>query len=337
MVFKATRMVQERREAVDGVKTISIVIPCYNEEKNINRTLDGLRELFKSDSKLSQYKIQIIAVDDGSKDGTWKIISDYAQKESTIKGVRLMGNFGQSCAYQAGFNASTGDYVITVSADLEIPLENLSKVVELLEQGYDFVNTNRKNRWGGEKKAKSGMANKIISKVSGVSMQDRGSGMKGFVRVLVDNLKLYGDMHRFIPDYLTVYRAKMVEFDVEFKDRDFGVSAYKGSKRTIQVLLDIITLAFMLKFARKPFNMMPGRLFGFTGAVISGLGSLGMLYLIILKILGHSIGDRPLLIASVLMLVVGVQLVMTGLLGELMMRVYFESSGRKTYAIRETC
>lgn len=322
---------------MDGIKTISIVIPCINEEKNINRTLDGLLELFKSDPKLSQYKRQIIAVDDGSKDDTWKVISDYAQKDPAIKGVRLMGNFGQSCAYQAGFDVSNGDHVITVSADLEIPLENLSKVVELMEEGYDFVNTNRKNRWGGEKKAKSGMANKIISKVSGVSMQDRGSGMKGFSRVLVDNLKFYGDMHRFIPDYLTVYRAKMTEFDVDFKDRDFGVSAYKGSKRTIQVLLDIITLAFMLKFARKPFSMMPGRLFGFTGAVISGFGGLGMIYLLVLKLLGYSIGDRPLLIASVLMVVVGVQLIMTGLLGELMLRVYFESSGRKTYAVREIC
>lgn len=321
---------------MDGVKLISIVIPCYNEENNINRTLDGLLELFKTDSRLSLYKSQIITVDDGSKDGTWKIIEDYAQKDATIKGVRLMGNFGQSCAYQAGFDASNGDYVITVSADLEIPLENIAKVVELLEQGYDFVNTNRKNRWGGEKKAKSGLANKIISRVSGVTMQDRGSGMKGFARVLVDNLKFYGDMHRFIPDYLTVYRAKTIEFEVDFKDRDFGVSAYKGSKRTVQVLLDIITLAFMLKFARKPFIMMPGRLFGFTGAIISGIGSLGMVYLFILKILGYSIGDRPLLIASVLMLVVGVQLIMTGLLGELMMRVYFEASGRKTYAVRQT-
>jgi glycosyltransferase involved in cell wall biosynthesis len=247
-----------------------------------------------------------------------------------------MGNFGQSCAYQAGFDASDGDYVLTVSADLEIPLENLSKVVELLEQGYDFVNTNRKNRWG-VKTAKSEMANKITSRISGVYMQDQGSGMKGFTRVLVDNLKFYGDMHRFIPHYLTVYGAKMIEFDVEFKDRDFGVSAYKGTNRTIQVLLDIITLVFMLKFARKPFTMMPGRLFGFTGAVISGVGSLGIAYLTVLKILGYSIGDRPLLIASVLMLVVGVQLVMTGLLGELMMRIYFESSSRKTYAVREIC
>jgi glycosyltransferase involved in cell wall biosynthesis len=321
---------------MDGVRTVSIIIPCYNEEKNINRTFDGLLALFRSDPKLLQYKSQIIAVDDGSKDGTWKIISEYAQKESTIKGVRLMGNFGQSCAYQAGFDVSIGDFVITVSADLEIPLENLSKVVELLEQGYDFVNTNRKNRHG-IKTTKSGLANKITSKISGVYMQDQGSGMKGFARVLVDNLKFYGDMHRFIPHYLTVYRAKMIEFDVEFKDRDFGVSAYRGTNRTIQVFLDLITLAFMLKFARKPFSMMPGRLFGFTGAIISGFGGLGMMYLFVLKLLGYSIGDRPLLIASVLMLVVGVQLVMTGLLGELMMRVYFESSGRKTYAVREIC
>ena len=321
---------------MDGVKTISIVIPCYNEEKNINRTLDGLVTLFKNDPKLSHYKSELIAVDDGSKDGTWKIISDYAKSESTVNGVRLMGNFGQSCAYQAGFDKSTGDYVITVSADLEIPLENITKVVELLEQGYDFVNTNRKNRHG-IKTAKSGLANKITSRISGVYMLDQGSGMKGFTRVLIDNFRLYGDMHRFIPHYLSVYRAKMIEFDVEFKDRDFGVSAYKGTNRTVQVFLDLVTLTFMLKFARKPFSMMPGRLFGFTGAVISGFGGLGMVYLIVLKILGYSIGDRPLLIASVLMLVVGVQLIMTGLLGELMMRIYFESSGRKTYAVREVC
>ncbi|MBU0650122.1 glycosyltransferase family 2 protein [Patescibacteria group bacterium] len=321
---------------MDAIKKISIVIPCYNEEKNINRTLEGLVALLKNDSKLTCYQSQIIAVDDGSKDGTWKVIAQYAQKEPIVKGIRLMGNFGQSCAYQAGFDASNGDYVITVSADMEIPLENVVKVVELLEHGYDFVNTNRRNRWGGEKKAKSGLANKIISKISGISMQDRGSGMKGFSRIIVNNLKLYGDMHRFIPDYLTVYRAKMVEFEVDFKDRDFGVSAYKGSKRTVQVLLDIITLAFMLKFARKPFTLAPGRFFGFTGAVITGLGGLGMVYLIILKLLGYSIGDRPLLIASVLMVVVGVQLVMTGLLGELMTRVYFESANRKTYAVRET-
>jgi glycosyltransferase involved in cell wall biosynthesis len=313
---------------------ISIVIPCYNEEKNINRTFDGLLSLFKSES----YDYEIIAVNDGSKDKTWDVIKEYSQKDSHIKGINLMTNFGQSCAYMAGFDAAKGDYVITISADLEIPLENIFKILVHLDQGYDFVNTNRVGRWGGSnstKNSKSGFANKLIARISGVNMKDRGSGMKGFRRVLIDNLKLYGEMHRFIPDYLSLFGAKMIEFDVEFKDRDFGVSAYGGSKRTVKVLLDLITLAFLLGFAKKPFRMMPGRLFGFTGAVITGLGSVGLLYLLALKIMGESIGSRPLLMLSVLMVIVGIQSVMMGMLGELMMRVYFEASDRKTYTVRE--
>ena len=313
---------------------VSIIIPCYNEEKNINRTFDGLMELFSKET----YEYEVIAVNDGSKDKTWDVIKEYSAKYPQIKGVNLMTNFGQSAAYMAGFDSAKGDYVITVSADLETPLENIFKILVYLDQGYDFVNTNRIGRWGGNnstKNSKSGLANKIITRVSGVDMKDRGSGMKGFRRVLIDNLKLYGEMHRFIPDYLSTFGAKMIEFDVEFKDRDFGVSAYKGNKRTIKVLLDIITLAFLLYFAKKPFRMMPGRRFGFTGAVIAGLGGVGLTYLFALKLMGQSIGSRPLLMLSVLMVIVGIQSVMMGLLGELMMRIYFESSDRKTYTIRE--
>lgn len=315
-------------------KLISIIIPCYNEEKNINRTFDGLLSMFSN----SPYEIEIIAVDDGSKDGTWKVIQEYVAKDARIHGINMMTNFGQSAAYQAGFDVSTGDYVITVSADLEIPLENIRKVIEYLEQGYDFVNTNRIGRWGSEKasrQAKSSMANKLIAKISGVTMKDRGSGMKGFRRVLIENLSLYGEMHRFIPDYVTTYGAKMIEFEVDFKDRDYGKSAYTNSKRTIKVLLDLITLAFMLYFAKKPFNALPGRLFGFTGAVIAGLGGLAAFYLFVLKLMGQSIGSRPLLTLAVLLIIVGVQSMMLGMIGELLMRTYFESSGRKTYTIRE--
>jgi len=314
-------------------KLVSIIIPCYNEEKNINRTLDTVLEL----SRNHAYDFEIIAVNDGSKDNTWKVIKEYSEKHSNVTGVNLMTNFGQSAAYQAGFDVSKGDYIITVSADLEIPLENVNKVIKYLEEGYDFVNTNRVGRWGAEKAEraqKSQKANEIIGKISGVSMQDRGSGMKGFARILIDNLRLYGEMHRFIPDYLTVYGARMIEFDVEFKDRDFGVSAYKGHKRTIKVILDLLTLAFLLYFARKPFRSMPGRLFAFTGAVITGLGGLIGVYLAVLKLFGQSVGDRPLLMLSVLMIIVGIQSMMVGMLGELMLRVYFESSNRKTYVIR---
>ena len=314
-------------------KLVSVVIPCSNEEKNIDRTLEGLLDLARN----HRYGFEIIAVNDGSKDNTWNVIDENAKRHPEIHGINLMTNFGQSAAYMAGFDVARGDYVVTISADLETPVENIDKVLDYLDQGFDFVNSNRLGRWGAEKAeraAKSGFANKIISRVSGVVMQDRGSGLKGFTKNLVDLLKLYGEMHRFIPDYVSVYGAKMVEFDVDFKDRDYGVSNYKGSKRTVKVLLDIVTLAFMLYFAKKPFYFMPGRLFGFTGAVITGAGGLVAFYLLVLKLLGESIGSRPLLIVSVLMIIVGLQFLMTGFLGELMMRLYFESTGRKTYMVR---
>ena len=315
-------------------KLISIVIPCINEEKNINRTLDGFLDIIKS----HKYDFEIIAVNDGSKDNTWSVIEKYAKQHSIIHGVNFMRNFGQTAAYQAGFDRSKGDYVLICSADLEIPLHNINKVIDYLDDGYDFVNTHRDGRWGEEKaerQVKSSYANKLIAKISGVDMKDRGSGMKGFKRVLIDNLNLYGEMHRFLPDYVSQFGAKMIEFDVEFKDRDFGVSHYKGHKRTVKVLLDLITLAFMLYYARKPFRAMPGRLFGFTGAVISGFGGLGILYLTVLKLLGESIGSRPLLLISVVMVIVGLQSMMMGMLGEMMMRTYFESSKAKTYTVRE--
>jgi glycosyltransferase involved in cell wall biosynthesis len=316
-------------------KLISIVIPCYNEEKNIDRTFNALIKLIRDREDTREF--EIIAVNDGSKDETWRVIEEYAEKHPQIKGVDLMGNFGQTAAYQAGFDAAQGEYVVIVSADLEIPIENVNKVISYLDDGYDFVNTNRIGRWGAEKanrQVKSGLANKIIGRISGVHMKDRGSGMKGFRYEVLKNLRMYGEMHRFIPDYVSVYGAKMIEFDVEFKDRDYGESAVKGQNRTVRVLLDLLTLSFMLYFAKKPFITMPGRFFGFAGAIVAGVGSLGAFYLLILKVLGQSIGGRPLLMVSVLMIIVGVQSMMMGMLGELIMRTYFESSGRKTYAVR---
>jgi len=313
-------------------KLVSIVIPCYNEEENINRTLDALLKL----SQEHKHDFEIIAVNDGSKDETWKVIERYARKHHEIRGINMMTNYGLTQAYMAGFGASKGDYIITIAADLEIPVSSIGKVIEHLDEGYDFVNTNRVGRWGKDRAVKSGLANRIIGKISGVQMKDRGSGMKGFTRVLIDNIKLYGEMHRFIPDYVKQYGAKMIEFDVDFKDRDFGKSAYSKQKRTIKVLLDLTTLTFMLYFAKKPFYTMPGRLFGFTGAVIAGVGGLGTFYLLILKLMGQSIGSRPLFIVSILMLVMGLQSIMIGMLGELMLRIYFEAGNRETFVVRET-
>lgn len=314
-------------------KLISIVIPCYNEEENINRTFDGLLELIRG----HKYEFEIIAVNDGSKDGTWEVIRKYANAHPEIKGINLMTNFGQSAAFMAGFDLAAGDYVITVAGDLETPLENINKVIDYLDDGYDFVNTNRLNRWGGgiSRRIVTSVGNSVYAKISHVNVKDRGSGMKGLRRDVAKNLKLYGEMHRLIPDYASVYSPRMIEFDVDFKDRDYGQSYYVGKKRIFGGVLDVMTLFFMLYFARKPFKAMPGRLFGFTGAIVSGVGGLIAVYLFVLKIMGQSIGNRPLLTLSVLLIMVGIQSMMLGMLGELMMRVYFESSGRKTYMIRE--
>lgn len=311
---------------------VSIVIPCYNEEKNINRTIDGLLE----EEKNCKYKFEIIAVNDGSKDATWDVIKSYAEKYPNVIGINQMGNFGQSQAYQAGFDIAKGDYVLICSADLETPLKHIIEMVEKLDEGYDFVNTNRKGRWGGERAAKSGMANNLIQKISGVQIVDRGSGMKGMIALVAKSLKFYGEMHRFIPDYVSVFGANIIEIDTEFKDRDYGKSAYAGHKRTIKVLLDLVTLYFMLYFARKPFRAMPGRLFGFGGAMIAFVGAAVSFVLILEKIfLGANLADRPLFTLSVFMFVLGLVTMMLGMLGELMMRTYFESSGRKPYMVRE--
>ena len=317
-----------------GKKLVSVVIPCYNEEGNIGKTIEGILALAKG----HKYDFEIIAVNDGSRDATWEVIKKYAKEHDEVKGINLMGNFGQSCAYMAGFDLAEGDYVITVAGDLETPLENINKVIDYLDEGYDFVNTNRAQRWGAGKSGRakqSGLANLIIGKVSNVYMKDRGSGMKGFKKDIAKNLKLYGEMHRFIPDYVSTYASRMIEFDVDFKDREYGESYYKGHKRTLKVILDLLTLYFMLYFARKPFKAMPGRLFGFTGLILSGIGGVFGIYLLIIKILGQSIGNRPLLTLSVLLIIVGIQSVMFGMLGELMMRTYFESSDKKTYMVRE--
>lgn len=314
-------------------KLVSIVIPCYNEEKNINRTLDQLLDFIKSQKD----DFEIIAINDGSNDNTWDVIKSYANKSHQIKGINLMTNHGLSQAYMAGFDKSKGDYVITVAADLEIPIYNIKKIIEQLDKGFDFVNTNRDGRWGSKSRSlPSAFANDLISRISGIKMQDVGSGMKGFKRVLIDNLVLYGEMHRMIPAYLSVYGAKMTEFDVEFRDRDYGKSAYGGLDRAVKVFFDIVTMYFMLFFARKPFKAMPGRLFGATGALISGVGGLGMFYLLVLKLMGESIGSRPLFLISVVLLIIGFQSMMMGMLGELMMRTYFEAGKRRTYTVRET-
>ncbi|MBP7859712.1 glycosyltransferase family 2 protein [Patescibacteria group bacterium] len=320
-------------------KLVSIVIPCYNEEGNIKRFQDDLITPLRRDTK---FNFEFIAVDDGSKDKTWEELKKVSQSNENFLIARHSKNYGMGASYQTAFDLSKGEYVVTFSSDFEIPYQAILTVLEKLEEGYDVVNTNRSGRWKEKKssgilrKIPSSFANFLIKKISGVEVKDTGSGLKGFRRFVIENLKIYGDMHRFLPSYSSLYTKKIVEIPVTYQERTFGKSSYGSIKRTFSVFLDLFSMKFMLSFSTKPFTMMPGRIFGTVGIAISSLGTFITLFLLGEKfLLGQSIGSRPLFTIGLIFIVVGIQLVMTGLLGELLLRIYFESSGRKPYIVSE--
>lgn len=322
-------------------KLVSIVIPCYHEEKNIERFE---KELIDICEKMKDYEFEYIAVDDGSfKDLTWEKLEALSKKHSNFISLRHSRNYGMSGAYQTGFDASSGEYVLTYSSDLEIPATFIKDVLDEMEKGADMVNTLRTGRWQESLKGSivrrlpSNIAQVFIEKISGLKIKDNGSGLKGFRRFIIDNLRLYGEMHRFLPAYSSVYTKQIKEIPVDYQDRTYGTSNYGSLKRTVSVFLDLFTLKFMLTFSTKPFTFMPGRAFGTTGFMVFSLGFIIISYVVIyLKlILNQNINDRPLFFGGLILLITGIQLMMTGLIGELLMRSYFEGSGKKPYLTRD--
>ena len=320
-------------------KQVSIVVPCYNEEKNIPILYKELKEVLTKSGKT----YEIVMIDDGSrKDKTWEVLTKLASQDNNLKIIQHARNYGLTAAYQNGFDHSTGDLVLVISSDLEVDTAGVLNVIKKLEEGFDIVNTNRVGRWKEKKlsallrSVPSAVANMLITGISGIKIKDQGSGLKGFKRFILDNLKFYGEMHRFMLAYGTVYTDRICEFDVKYKPRIYGKPAYGSIMRTLTVFLDLFPLVFFKSFSTKPFTMMPGRLFGFAGSGLLGLGSILSLYLVVDKLVfGHDIGSRPLLLFSVMFVVLGVQLIMTGLLGELLVRIFFESTNRKPYTNRQ--
>jgi glycosyltransferase involved in cell wall biosynthesis len=319
---------------------ISVVVPCYNEEKNLKAFSQELYDVLLSTKR----NFEVILIDDGSKDNTWEELKDISKKLKGFKAIRHMRNYGQTAAYQAGFDATKGDYVLTLSSDNETPAQEILKVIEKLDGGFDMVNTNRGERYKESpgssifKRIPSIIANKIINKMSNLTIKDTGSGLKGFKRILISNMRLYGDMHRFLPAYCSMFGARICEIDVAFKPRSYGKSAYGGVglSRTARVFLDLIALKFLLSFSTKPFTMMPIRFFGGLGFVAIFFGLVFSAILSFEKvILGQHIGSRPLLLLAVLLIILGIQFISLGLIGELVLRIYYESQNKKTYIVRE--
>ncbi len=307
--------------------TVSVVIPLYNEEENVEILNERLTETLKSMG--SDY--EIVYVDDGSTDRTMPLLEELQKKDDNIVVLCLRRNFGQTAAFAAGFDFARGDVVVTMDGDLQNDPKDIPRLLELIGE-YDLVSGWRKKRQDTfiTRRMPSIIANWLISKVTGVGLHDYGCSLKAYRREVVKNLKLYGEMHRFIPAVASWYGVKIAEIETTHHPRLRGKSKY-GISRTIRVLLDLVTVKFLQSFSTKPIQF-----FGPLG-VFFGLAGLGVsVYLTAAKIFqGIDIGGRPLLLLGALLIIVGIQFIGMGLLGEMIVRVYHESQKKPIYTMKK--
>lgn len=305
------------------IPELSIVITVLNEVENINRLVEKLRV------DLSGIDYEVIFVDDGSTDGTQKAIKTIADERIIL--IELRKNYGQSTAMTAGIEHATGRYVALLDGDMQNDSSDIPHMLHKLKtEDWDVVAGNRKNRQDGLllRKLPSRIANYLIRKLTGVHIKDYGCTLKIFKKEIADDLGLYGEMHRFIPVLAKLQGASIVQVDVKHHHRQFGKSKY-GLGRTFKVMSDLITMVFFRKYIQKPMH-----LFGGIGFVMLFIGIITNSYLLILKLSGHDIWGKPLLILGLILLLGGIQLITIGFLAEISIRIYFESGNKKTYQIR---
>ena len=307
---------------------ISIVIPLYNEEESIPHLVEAL------DAAIAHYgqPAEVIIVDDGSKDRSFALLKEVAERDPRYTIIRFRRNFGQTAAFAAGFAHARGEVVITMDADLQNDPMDIPLLMAKIEEGYDIVSgwrKNRQDRWL-DRKLPSMLANRLISNVTDVRLHDYGCSLKAYRTEVLKHVRLYGELHRFIPALASQVGAAVAEVPVNHRSRQYGRSKY-GISRTIRVMLDLINVWFLGTYSTRPIHV-----FGTLGLGSIALGVLTGLYLTSLKLFwGASIGNRPLLLLAVLLVVIGVQLVTMGLLAEMITRTYYESQNKPIYVVRE--
>lgn len=307
---------------------LSIVVPVYNEVESLPRLLEAI-ETNMAPLGLSY---ELVCVDDGSSDGSTEFLKQEAELNPHLKAIVLRRNYGQTAAMAAGFKYSQGQVVITLDGDLQNDPTDIPILLEQLGQGYDVVSGWRKNRQDAAltRLLPSRIANWLISQLTGVQLHDYGCSLKAYRAELVADMKLYGELHRFLPALAFIEGAKITEIPVNHHARRFGRSKY-GLDRTFRVVMDLLTISFIKKFLTRPMHV-----FGLLGLLSFSLGITIGGYLSFIRLaLGESIGERPLLILAVLLTLTGIQLFCFGLLAELSMRTYHESQDRPIYRVRE--
>ena len=308
---------------------VSIVVPIYNEVDN----LPDLVRRIEAAMQQQPLSFELIAVDDGSKDGSAKLLRSLAADRPWLRPVILARNYGQSSALQAGFDRVRGRYVVTLDADLQNEPDDIPLLLNRLETDpdVDMVSGWRKDRQDAaiSRKLPSKIANKLISKSTGVQLHDYGCALKAYRRPIIDRIHLYGELHRFIPSLAREVGARITEVPVRHHARTRGVSKY-GIDRTFRVILDLILVVFFMRYRQRPLHA-----FGGLGLWLAVPGVLILLWLLGDKLMGHDIGGRPLLLAGVMLVLMGVQMIAAGLIGELLMRIYHEAGGAPQFHAQE--
>lgn len=320
--------VRQNGASVGKILDVSVVVPVYNEVESLPHLIDAIALALNA----TDLSYEIICVDDGSKDGSDQLLKQLAQIRTDLKAILLRRNYGQTAAMAAGFKYATGKAVVTLDGDLQNDPADIPLLLAKLAEGYDLVSGWRQKRQDAAltRLLPSKIANWLIGRITGVNLHDYGCSLKAYRSELVADMNLYGELHRFLPALAFIEGARIAELPVRHHARRFGQSKY-GLWRTFRVLMDLLTISFMKTFLTRPMHV-----FGLFGLLSMVLGTLLGLYLTFLKLgLGQSIGNRPLLILAVLLLVTGVQLFSFGLLAELLMRTYHESQGRPIYRVRE--
>ncbi|WP_207535544.1 glycosyltransferase family 2 protein [Desertivirga arenae] len=305
------------------MRELSVVITVLNERENITPLIDAIR------NALNGIDYEVVFVDDGSSDGTQREIKKQADDRIVL--VELRKNYGQSTAMTAGIDHTTGKYVALLDGDLQNDPSDIPFMLQKLkDEDWDVVAGNRKNRQDGVflRKIPSKIANALIRRMTGVYIKDYGCTLKVFKREIAEDLGIYGELHRFIPVLAKLQGANITQVDVKHHARMFGKSKY-GLNRTFKVMSDLITMVFFRKYIQKPMH-----LFGSLGFIALFLGIVINLYLLGLKIMGHDIWGKPILILGLIFLLGGIQLITIGILAEINIRTYFEGTNRKTYQVR---
>lgn len=305
---------------------ISVILPVYNEHQNIQLVIDELAEVLVP---LGQ-QFEIIAVDDGSTDGSREILENLTKQRSYLKTIFFRKNSGQTAAFDAGFSAASGEVIVTMDSDLQNDSHDIPKMIAKLNEGYDFVTGWRKERQDGFwlRRIPSKIANWLIRKITGTRVHDLGCSLKVYRRSITEELHLYGEKHRFISVLAGSMGARVCEIEVNHRARNAGKSKY-GLSRTIKVLLDLMAISFMQRYQTKPIYV-----FGSSGFLMILLSGLTAAYVLWEKLaMGVFVHRNPLFIIAVVCFLTGVQLLGLGIVAEMIVRSYYESEGKKPYSI----